>query len=304
VVDGRLACPSGLCVMELSKISLGTAQFGIAYGITNSGGRIPADEIARIMAYATSMGITSLDTAAAYGDAEETLGRFDLRAFSVTTKVPAYDGSLPAKAWLMSRILESAARLRVRPAAVLLHRPEDLLGPSGEELVRALNDAVDSGVIDGVGVSVYAPDDLTTLYGLLKWTDVQLPLNILDRRMFASPLVEKMVSDGVRFHVRSAFLQGLLLTRTEALPVRFSRWQPLWRRWWNWLDHNKVDPVAACMDFATSSRLVNRVVVGVLNTDQLRHITSPASDSSICVPDWMRSEDLDLIDPRRWSFLS
>ena len=52
------------------KITLGTVQFGINYGISNQHG-VPSDtELQTIFKVAKSSGIQQLDTAKAYGNAE------------------------------------------------------------------------------------------------------------------------------------------------------------------------------------------------------------------------------------------
>ena len=61
----------------LSKLCLGTVQFGMKYGINNQLGRQPTmDESFSMLDYAISNGIGVIDTAAAYGEAEELLGSY------------------------------------------------------------------------------------------------------------------------------------------------------------------------------------------------------------------------------------
>ena len=52
------------------RLILGTAQFGLPYGISNQRGQIPEAEVAAILAEAAKAGIDTLDTAAAYGSSE------------------------------------------------------------------------------------------------------------------------------------------------------------------------------------------------------------------------------------------
>ena len=57
------------------RLCLGTVQFGLSYGITNSGGQVSEIEVARILRMAEQSDVCWLDTAQAYGSAEEVLGR-------------------------------------------------------------------------------------------------------------------------------------------------------------------------------------------------------------------------------------
>ncbi len=54
----------------LSKISLGTVQFGMDYGIANVRGKVDKEEVFKIMDLASSKKIGFLDTAYSYGESE------------------------------------------------------------------------------------------------------------------------------------------------------------------------------------------------------------------------------------------
>ena len=57
-----------------SKLALGTAQFGMDYGISNTNGMVNKDEIKKIFKLARYKGINTLDTAKAYNKSEERIG--------------------------------------------------------------------------------------------------------------------------------------------------------------------------------------------------------------------------------------
>ena len=73
----------------VSKLGLGTAQWGLAYGVSNKSGQTKAGEVARILTYAKSVGIQVVDTARVYGESEDVLGTNDLSALKIITKLPA-----------------------------------------------------------------------------------------------------------------------------------------------------------------------------------------------------------------------
>ena len=58
----------------LENIILGTAQWGLDYGISNKNGKTSLKEIKSIIKFAEAHGCTTLDTAASYGDSEEIIG--------------------------------------------------------------------------------------------------------------------------------------------------------------------------------------------------------------------------------------
>ena len=62
--------------MNISKITLGTAQLGFDYGISNKKGKPTDDQSYRILQTALDNGITSFDTAPVYGNSENLIGNF------------------------------------------------------------------------------------------------------------------------------------------------------------------------------------------------------------------------------------
>ena len=60
----------------VKKLAIGTAQFGMVYGIANQNGQVQQDEITTILDLAWENGIHTLDTAKAYGTSEEAIGSY------------------------------------------------------------------------------------------------------------------------------------------------------------------------------------------------------------------------------------
>ena len=79
-------------------IGLGTAQFGMNYGVANTSGRTPDNEAFEILDYAKKLKINTLDTAKAYGESEDVLGKYFLNAnekgWNVVTKVSSNYGNV------------------------------------------------------------------------------------------------------------------------------------------------------------------------------------------------------------------
>ena len=59
-----------------SKITIGSAQFGSNYGISNLNGELNSSEIHKILKYAYSIGINTIDTAHLYGKSEFKIGKY------------------------------------------------------------------------------------------------------------------------------------------------------------------------------------------------------------------------------------
>ena len=63
----------------MDRLALGTAQFGMSYGIANTSGQVSRDEAKAILDLATANGIDTIDTAIAYGESEACLGDVEVK---------------------------------------------------------------------------------------------------------------------------------------------------------------------------------------------------------------------------------
>lgn len=286
-----------------ARLTIGTAQFGLRYGIANRHGKVARAQAAAILRVARSAGINSLDTAMSYGDSEECLGAIGITGWRLTTKLPALDvgRSGEIRAWVRDCVKDSLQRLQAeRLAAVLLHNPSDLLQPCGPELYGALGELKARGVVGGIGISIYDPAELEELLSRYKLDLIQAPFNVLDRRLESSGWLAQLQRMGVDVHVRSVFLQGLLLMSDSDRPAGFARWAPLWHAWREWLLANGVTAVQACVRFALSRPQIERVIVGVDTAEQLQEILAAAAAQTPEVPDAICSKEVDLLNPTRW----
>jgi aryl-alcohol dehydrogenase-like predicted oxidoreductase len=219
------------------KLALGTVQFGLDYGIANQSGQVSLTQASEVLALARLHGIADLDTAIAYGDAEARLGQMGVQGFRVVTKLPQLPAALPAGVadagvWAKAQLAASLQRLGLGGVyGLLLHSSADLVGPQGLALVQALVDLQDEGLVQKLGISIYAPSELDAVMTLARWDLVQAPFNLVDRRLQTSGWLQRLKDLDVEIHTRSAFLQGLLLTRAEVLPPKFLPWLALWQRW-------------------------------------------------------------------------
>ena len=285
------------------RLALGTVQFGLLYGIANQVGQVSRDEAAKILGHARTAGMDTLDTAIGYGDSEAILGGIGVDQWQVITKLPEIPLTCADVAsWVQDSVADSLDRLRVpRLHGLLLHRSQQLLGLHGDKLYRALVFVRDQGKVEKIGLSVYGPDELDVIWPSYQFDLVQAPFNILDRRLVSSGWLNRLRQAGTEVHVRSVFLQGLLLMDTANRPEKFNLWQSLWDDWHRWLTDHALTPLQACLNFATSQPEINRVVVGVDSLEQLREIFACAENLGKIPPESLMSDDLDLINPSHWS---
>lgn len=288
-----------------SRLALGTVQFGLRYGIANQVGQTSCDEAAAILAHAWAGGLDTLDTAIAYGESEQRLGEIGVNQWQVISKLPPVPGGITdVTTWVQESVLGSLKRIGVSKInGLLLHRSQDLLGPQGELLYRAMVMLKDQGQVEKIGVSIYDPDELEALCPYFHLDLVQAPFNIIDRRLASSGWLTKLRQAGTEVYTRSVFLQGLLLMGEAKRPEIFNRWQPLWRQWHLWLEEQSLTPLQACLAFVGGQNEIDRVVVGVDSLRHLQEILNGSENHAVTPPLALMSEDLDLINPSRWNTL-
>lgn len=287
---------------SMNRLTLGTAQFGLSYGIANRIGQVTRPEAKKMLQLAVANGIDMLDTAIAYGESETCLGEVGIQGFKLVTKLPAVpDGCADVSGWVKEQVAASLSRLGVNAVyGLLLHRPQQLLEPDGEAIYQVLQELKKRGQAQKVGISIYSPSELEALIPRYRFDLVQAPFNLVDRRLHTSGWLQRLKNDGVDIHTRSAFLQGLLLLSQDSIPKKFSPWVDLWSKWHHWLAHHTVSAVQACLAFPLSFPEIDRVVVGADSVSQLEQVITAATGvAPVDLPD-LHCDAENLINPACW----
>lgn len=199
----------------LNKIGLGTVQFGLNYGISNTSGRTPTEEVANILEFSRQRNIRYLDTASAYGDAEKVLGNCGVEHFRLVSKfMPVAAGS-----GIAEQLNESLSKLqRTAIYGYLAHRPEDLVQNPGQW--EELQHLKQSGKVTKIGFSLNRPVELEPLLVKGMVPDlIQVPYSIFDHRF--ESILKELSAGGCEVHTRSAFLQGLFFMSPQSLGQQF-----------------------------------------------------------------------------------
>ena len=287
---------------DLSRLALGGAQFGLPYGISNITGAIGRTTARDVLTMAAKVGIRTIDTAMSYGNSEEVLGSAGAGSWTICTKLPPVPPQTESvSSWVKSSVQASLKRLRADHLDTLfLHEPSDLLGSRGPELRDALEDCRSRGVTKRVGASIYDPVELEKLLPLMTIDAIQAPFNLLDQRLVTSGALQHLRDLGIAVHVRSIFLQGLLLMDRPEREHRFPEWKELWNIYDDQLKRTGASPLKTCLCFGLSVPGIEHVVVGVSSCGDLAEIITAASSTTpLEYPD-CQTDDMMLIDPRQW----
>lgn len=269
-----------------SSVTLGTAQFGMNYGVANRTGQPNDADTAAMLAMAISGGVTHLDTARAYGDSESRIGQLlpssAKGTVKIVTKLQPMD-SLPddalereVKSTVDASIFGSCRDLRRDHLDILMfHRSTDMFRWQGAAIAR-LEDHVDRKVIHALGVSVYTPEEAIKCLKDSRITHLQIPFNLLDSRWLDGSFVEVLARrPEVRVHVRSVFLQGLLINKAEAWPDWIeSRYELVQRIEEMTKELDRKSKIDLAIAYVRSFPWVTSVVLGVETPNQLNQLLS------------------------------
>lgn len=273
-------------------------QFGLNYGISNANGKVPDHELSQLLQFATETGITLLDTAQAYGDAESRLGKIDITAFQVISKLAPGTTAATSRSSVQNT-LQNLQKQQLY--ALMLHRSQDY----SPELWQTLQVMQADGLIKKCGVSIYSPSELETWFqNNLRPDIVQLPANLLDQRFLRTGWLDRLKEAGCEIHVRSVFLQGLLLMLPNQRPPKFLRFQEQLRPFDTFTaNYNRLN-LAWAIQYLLPQ--VDKFVIGCCSRRELSEIISAFRHAPLLDELQLRafnSDDIELINPALWERL-
>jgi aryl-alcohol dehydrogenase-like predicted oxidoreductase len=291
------------------QLALGTAQFGLDYGITNAQGRVAPDEALRMLQCAWEGGVRMLDTAPAYGASEQALGDAfasePARSWRVVTKtLPLRTPQVGADgiAHVEAAFRASLAQLRTTSVDTLLvHHADDLLVPGGEALYRWLRAEQKAGRAARIGASVYDGAQVRALLARYRLDAVQLPASIADQRLLADGTVQRLQDAGVEIHVRSLYLQGLLLADPSFVAERFAPHGAWAQRLREECRSRGLTPVQACLSFFRAQPAFGVAVIGAASAAEAATLVAAWQGASAM--DWSgwAVDNPSFTDPRQWN---
>lgn len=263
---------------KLSAMSLGTVQLGLNYGIANTKGQPEEKQSFEMLQAALDNGITSLDTARAYGTSEEVLGRFFKQYKGdipfITTKIIGIEG-LPAaeiekKTFeIAEKSLETLGVSKVN--CIMLHRGSNLF-ENGEVVAKAMESLIKKGYTDTVGVSVYGGEELEKMFEYDVYTATQVPMSIFDQRLIASGMTDKLADRGITTFVRSVFLQGLFFLDPDTMtdPILLEHAAPRIRLLRECAEKEGMSIAQLAIAYMREVRGVTSLVLGADTAEQVR----------------------------------
>lgn len=282
----------------INKLTLGTAQFGMPYGLSKK--EVNLEEVDKILNYSKKIGIKSLDTAPSYNNSLKKLGSLNINGWKIISKIPSIPRNIIDKnKWIEEIFLDILKKLKVSNIdTILLHNEDDILYKKyGDEIFKTLQNFKKNKLVKNLGCSIYTPKKIKKIINRYDFDVIQAPFNIFDKRVITSGLYSSLIKKKIKLDIRSIFLQGLLL-RNNNNPKIFKNNKFLFQ--FNaWIKLNNFNSLNACLSMATKINF-NRLIIGVHSLSQLKEVIKYSSKNIATIPDFDISEKNILLDPRKW----
>ena len=284
-------------------LCLGTANFGMPYGISRSEDDLGSVKVREILDEACAEGFSHIDTATAYVNSEQILGDISPKKspMSITTKLSASE-CVSAKS-IVQAVTQSLHRTKQsRFWSVLLHDAKVLTSGNTGEVIRGLDDIVKLGLTEHVGLAAYDELEIIEAKAIVPAMNVfHIADNVCDQRLKQSMRLEILASEGNKIFIRSIFLQGLLLMDPNQLPKKVESAYLGLRKLEEFCERQNVSILELCAGYAKSIAWSSGFIIGAGSSKQVREISNAFKCATTV--DYSSAPKLDdwILDPRNWS---
>jgi aryl-alcohol dehydrogenase-like predicted oxidoreductase len=258
---------------SLSQFMLGTVQFGANYGIANKAGRPSYQTVLKILECAAENGVNCLDTASAYGDSEEVIGKA-MRELGLTDNMVVVTKALPLDDNLKPSDTDKLIRQGVETSLknlqldilpiCLFHRESNTV------YADSLRKMKEKGLVKHIGISVNSSDGALKAIRSGHFEAMQIPSSILDQRYFKNGIFHEAKRNGIALFVRSVYLQGLLFLPENEIPAELAAVIEVRRRLEQLANKAKMSLAEMAARFVMSLEGVASLVLGLETIDQLQ----------------------------------
>jgi len=267
--------------MFISKMTLGAAQLGQNYGITNIHGKPDLNLSIDILKYSWDHGINAYDTAPSYGNSEEIIGSFissyiksDFKNLIIVSKLPKIEDKIDLTfdhlyTIIKSIIIQSLKILHIdKFPFYLIHHAPDILIKDGI-VVECLNQIKKEKLIDQIGISIYNPAEAETSLNYKEIDAIQLPFNIFDHRFIKTGLLKKLKDHNYTIFARSIYLQGLIFKSPETLPKNLEIAREILMRLHKLCNEYNIDIAKLALLFVRDIPEIDSLVIGAEKVEQV-----------------------------------
>ena len=289
-------------MIKNNELIIGAARFSGIYGIKNNKSILSTKKIKKIIKLSKKNKILSIDTAISYKNANNILGKIGINDFIVNSKLPLLDfKNKKLEQNIENMIIKHINILKIKKLNILyLHDPNQILKDKKNKIINSLINLKKKKYYNKIGFSIYTPAQLPKLLKKFKPDAVQIPLNIFDRTFLKSGEINNLKKNNIEIHVRSIFLQGLLLYDKNNIPKQFNKWNFLFDNFQKWIENKKISKIQACLSILKIIKHKIKLIVGVEDENQLNEICVNLKKIKTKPPKNIFSNDFNLINPSRW----
>ena len=290
----------------MSKIGIGSAQFGLNYGV-NSSKKVNTSNIKKIFNYLYKNNKKCyIDTAPVYGNAESLIGK-NLKKknqFKIITKTISSNGNKINKQFIKKldyNFLLSLKRLKQKKIySILVHDVNDLFKKNSKLLYDYLLTLKKKKLVKKIGVSVYDKKDINKILLKYNFDIIQLPCNIFDQRLIFDGTLDKLKKKNIELHARSIFLQGMLFKKINEIPKNFMSLKKKLNLLHSRVNYSKITTQEAAISFVYNLKKFKTLIVGFDDFEQFKNIIeNPIRKLPFKVRD-LYCRNKKSIDPRLW----
>ena len=277
------------------RLVIGSANFTQKYGADQI--KLNYKEKKKILNLAKKNDICEIDTAKAYLKNKDIFLNID-KKFKFSTKI------MPDSKWMslefcQKKLEDHFKNLNTNKIETLLfHDFKILFTKAGVNIFKNLEVLKKKKYFKKIGLSIYDTNCLHYINSNYNFDVVQCPYNILDKRILTTGWHDKLKNQGIEIHIRSIFLQGLLVNKSVYKKNYFKKWQKLFFNWFKNLENNNISPIDYCLSDLLNYDF-NKIIIGINNSENLKEIINFKTIGKNKMINFNIS-DTKLIDPRNW----
>lgn len=259
----------------MSKFILGTVQFGLNYGINNKTGQPDESTVFQIFDAAHENGIYTLDSADAYGNAHEIIGKYHNSGtlkFKINTKFSSVKPEL-----LMDQVAIACKTLAIDQIDTCFYH--SFKEYKSQSLKKYFDQLIHKGFIKNIGVSVYTNQEFEEVINDQVINVIQIPFNLFDNFSQRGELILKAKATGKIIQVRSIFLQGLFFIEPNSLKGNTVGLQEELNLLHDIAKDYSISVSDLCIQYVCHYQEIDNILIGVDTLEQLKSNINSSSNS-------------------------
>ena len=253
--------------MNNNKIILGTAQLNNIYGYSNSKVKLNKLKFNKIIKIMRANQINFFDTAPSYNN-DKILSSFLKKDDNLISKID-FNNNLSYTPKKIEKIVKNNFKnLNIKTLyGLLIHNIDSIYEKNFKKFYKQLRK---QKKIKKFGFSCYKIEEVEYILDNFKFEILQFPFNVFDQRLVKKKnIITKLKQRGIEIHIRSIFLQGILLDNKIHLNSYFSYWKKLFNNYKRFRVLSKITNLESAIYFIKKYNFYDKIIIGVEKPEHL-----------------------------------